>query len=111
MRPWLACLMALTLFQPPTASRAGDRTVRIEVVSSSNHRSIKEARVFVLSTEGKELASATTNDHGIAALPFLEESQHPKYIVVEHPAFFLSGMRWQAGMEEYYILATVLTVR
>jgi hypothetical protein len=24
---------------------------------------------------------------------------------------FLSGMRWQAGMEEYYILATVLTVR
>ena len=111
MRPWLACLMGLTLFEPTTASRAGDRTVRIEVVNSSNHRSIKEARVFVLSTEDKELASATTNDHGIAMLPSLEKNQHPKYIVVEHPAFFLSGMRWQAGLEEYYILATVLTVR
>ena len=65
----------------------------------------------MLSEEGKELASATTNDHGIATLPLLEESHHAKYIVVEHPAFFLSGMRWHAGLEEYYNLATVLTVR
>lgn len=111
MSPWLACLMGLALLQPTTASRAGDKTFRVEVANASNHRSIKEARVFVLSADGKELESATTDDHGIAVLPLLEENQHPKYIVVEHPAFFLSGMRWQAGMEEYYILATVLTVR
>ena len=111
MRPWLACLMGLALLQATTTSRAGDKTFRVEVANSSNHRSIKEARVFVLSADGKELESATTDDHGIAVLPLLEENQHPKYIVVEHPAFFLSGMRWQAGMEEYYILATVLTVR
>ena len=110
MCPWLACLMGLALLQP-TASKAGAKTFRVEVANASNHRSIKEARVFVLSADGKELESATTDDHGIAVLPLLEESQHPKYIVVEHPAFFLSGMRWQAGMEEYYILVTVLTVR
>ena len=111
MSLWLACLMGLTFLQPTVASRASDKIIRVEVVSSSNHRSIKEARVFVLSVEGQELASATTDDHGLAALPRLEESRHPKYILVEHPTFFLSGMRWQAGMEEYCILATVLTVR
>ena len=111
MRSWLLCLMALALLQPTTASRAGDETFRVRVANASNHRSIKEARVFALSVDGKELGSATTDDDGIARLPLLEENQHPKYIVVEHPAFFLSGMRWQAGMEEYYILATVLTLR
>ena len=87
------------------------RCARADAANTSNHRSIKQARVFALSVEGKELVWATTDDHGIVALPLLEESQHPKCIVVEHPAFFLSGMRWQVGMEEYYILPTVLTVR
>jgi hypothetical protein len=103
--------MALALLRPSAAIRASDKNVRVEVANSSNHRSIKDARVFVLSEEGKELGSATTDGHGRATLPFLEESLHPKYIVVEQPAFFLSGMRWHAGLEEYYILATVLTVR
>jgi hypothetical protein len=103
--------MGLALLQPIAASGADDKTFRVEVANASNRRAIKEARVFVLSAEGKELESATTDNHGIAVLPRLEENQHPKYIVVEHPAFFLSGMRWQAGMEEYYILTTVLTVR
>jgi hypothetical protein len=104
-------LIGLALLQPTTASKAADKSFRVEVANASNRRSIKEARVFVLSVDGKELESATTDDHGIAVLPLLDESLHPKYIVVDHPAFFLSGMRWQAGMEEYYILATLLTVR
>jgi hypothetical protein len=72
---------------------------------------VKGARVFVLSEDGKELVSASTDEHGIARLPVLAESDRAKYVVVEHPAFFLSGMRWQSGLKEYYILATVLTVR
>jgi len=111
MSQWLACLVGAALLQPTIAGRASDKIIRVEVVNSSNHRAIKDARVFVLSVESQELASAITDDHGLAALPRLEDSQHPKYVVVEHPAFFLSGMRWQTGMEEYYILATVLTVR
>lgn len=111
MFPWLACLVGLSLLQPTAANRASDKTVRIEVADSSNHRSIKDARVFVLSAEGKELASATTDNHGVAVLPFLGEGDHPRYVIVEHPAFFLSGMRWQAGLDDYYVLATVLTVR
>ena len=94
---------------PPDRTQTGD--LRIEVVNSVNHRSVKGARVFVLSEEGKELASSSTNEQGIARLPLLGESERPKYVVVEHPAFFLSGMRWQPGLREYYILATVLTVR
>lgn len=74
MSPWLACLMGLTFLPSTVTSRASERTVRVEVVNSSNHRSIREARVFVLSLEGQELASATTDEHGLAALPRLEES-------------------------------------
>jgi hypothetical protein len=85
--------------------------IRIEVLNSANHRSVDGARVFVLSEQGKELASASTDHHGMAHLPDLGEGDHAKYVVVEHPAFFLSGMRWQAGLREYHILATVLTVR
>lgn len=110
-RSWLACLVGLILVRPAPASRAEAKAVRVEVVNSSNHRSIKDARVFVLSTEGQEITAATTNDRGIAELSFVEETRHPKYVVVDHPAFFLSGVRWQAGTEEYYILATVLTLR
>lgn len=94
-----------------TAPLTQSEDIRIEVVNSANHRSVKGARVFVLSEEGKELASSSTNDQGIARLPVLGENDRPKYVVVEHPAFFLSGMRWQSGLREYYILATVLTLR
>jgi hypothetical protein len=94
-----------------TTPPAQSEDIRIEVVNSANHRSVKGARVFVLSEEGKELASSSTNEQGIARLPLLSESERPKYVVVEHPAFFLSGMRWQSGLREYYILATVLTLR
>jgi hypothetical protein len=97
--------------QPSPASRPSEKTVRVEVESSSNHRSIKGARVFVLSEAGKELASSFTDEHGIARLPVLGESERPKYVVVEHPAFFLGGMRWQPGLMEYYVLVTVLAVR
>lgn len=95
----------------PLVHHSESQGIRIEVANSANHRSVSGARVFVLSEEGKELASASTDDHGIAHLPDLGEADRAKYVVVEHPAFFLSGMRWQAGLREYYILATVLTVR
>lgn len=107
----VCCLLAWVFQEATLPSRAQGKDWRVEVVNSSNHRSVKGARVFVLSEEGKELASSSTDERGIAVLPILPESHHPKYVIVEHPAFFLSGMRWQPGLEEYYILATVLTVR
>ncbi len=85
--------------------------IKVEVADASSHGSLRNARVFVLSDEGKEIASTTTNDLGIAWLPSIEEGQHPKYLIVEHPGYFLSGVRWRASREEYYILATILTVK
>jgi hypothetical protein len=106
-------LMSLLLACGPkgTAPLTQSENIRIEVVNSANHRSVKGARVFVLSEGGKELASSSTNEQGIARLALLSESERPKYVVVEHPAFFLSGMRWQSRLREYYVRATVLTLR
>jgi len=55
--------------------------------------------------------TATTDDHGVASLPSIGDGDRPKYVIVEHEAFFLSGLRWQPGLREYYILTTILTVR
>jgi hypothetical protein len=91
--------------------QARNEDIRVEVVNSANHRSVKGARVFVVSEEGKELAVSSTDERGVARLPMLSEKERPKYVLVEHPAFFLSGLRWQSGLKDYYILATVLVVR
>lgn len=111
-RSVLVGLLLACGFQEATLpGKAEGKDIRIEVVNSANHRSVKGARVFVLSEAGKDLASSSTDEQGIARLPVLAESEQPKYVLVEHPAFFLSGMRWQSGLMEYYILVTVLTVR
>jgi hypothetical protein len=85
--------------------------IRVQVVHATNPRNIRDARVFVLSETGRELASAVTNERGIAELVIIPVADAPKYVLVEHPAFFLSGMKWVANLQEYYILMTVLTVR
>jgi len=111
LNPFVLVSVLLACGSQEAAPLTQSQDIRIEVVNSANYRSVKGARVFVLSDEGKELTSSSTNEQGIARLPLLGESERPKYVVVEHPAFFLSGMRWQSGLREYYILATVLTVR
>ena len=88
-----------------------DERVRVEVVDSANNRSVVGARVFILSEAGTELVSSSSDAQGIARLPVVAESERPKYLLVEHPAFFLSGMRWQPGLMEYYIPVMVLKLR
>jgi hypothetical protein len=111
MRQFLvSCLLLFAFAQAPSEAPDEGR-VRVEVVNSSNHRLIAGAKVFVLGETGTELAAGTTDDHGVAILRVPVARERPKYILVEHPAFFLSGMRWQAGLQEYYILVTILTVR
>jgi hypothetical protein len=83
MRPVLVAsliLLALQAVLYTFRNTSQQSTLRVEVVNSTNHHSIKDARVFVLSEEGKELTCAKTNDRGIAVLEAPEESQHPKYV-------------------------------
>jgi hypothetical protein len=93
------------------AASAEDQ-VRVEVQTSTNPpRSVANARVFVLSASGKEVASAHTDQFGKATLPAINEADRPEYVLVEHPAYFISGLRWSPGLLEYFVLATILTVR
>lgn len=114
MISWLvltASLLGSTVPLVPLGTQGQAKEIRVEVVNSSDRNSVSGARVFILSEEGKELASAVTNQLGIATLPNVTQAQRPKYVLVEHSAYFLSGMRWLRGLEEYYVLATILTVR
>jgi hypothetical protein len=83
-------------------------TITVQVADGANHRSIREARVFILGGDGKELAVSTTDARGLAHLPLLPATVGAKYVLVERPAYFISGMAWQPDQEEYYILVTLL---
>ena len=103
-------IVAVSLQAVVSAEAAQDR-VRVTVVDSENNEVVSNARVFVLSEDGEELAAATTNAQGIAALSGIDEARRPKYVMVEHARAFLSGLRWQSGLEEYYILLVGFVIR
>jgi hypothetical protein len=92
------------------AAAAGLVGVNVQSTTQPPH-AIANARVFVLSRAGRELGSAQTGRTGEAILPAINEADGPKYLLVEHPAYFISGLTWLSGMEEYFILATGLVVR
>lgn len=83
----------------------------MEVVNSANHRALAGSRVFVLDENGQEIATTETDRDGVARLEPPAAGARPKYVLVEHPAFFISGVRWQSGLFEYYLLVTRLTVK
>jgi hypothetical protein len=96
---------------PATARVASPNAIVVLVRDGSSRHGIPDARVFVLSESGKELASTSTDSAGRATLPPLSSEQSPKYVLVEHPHYFISGLTWINGMREYYIVTTILTVR
>jgi hypothetical protein len=109
----ILCLL-FTLRSSPTAgagaSPESGASIRIMVADARTHHAVKGARVFVLSVDGRELAASTTNDEGVTALSASLDRQHPKYVLVEHPHYFISGLTWLTGSREYYILTTLLAV-
>ena len=85
--------------------------ITVRVVDAKDYRPLEGARVFVQDEAGRELVASSTNNVGIVRLPAIAASQRPKYVLVEHPAYFITGMRFQPGLLEYYLLSTIFTVR
>ena len=85
--------------------------VVVEVVDSGSRSRVAGARVFVLSDQGKELASAWTDQSGRASLSTLSAEMKPMYLLVDHPNFFISGLKWMPGRLEYYVLVQLLAVK
>jgi len=85
--------------------------IRVLAVDSSTHQGLAGARVFVLAENGKELATATTDGSGRTTLPVSVRQDAPKYIFVDDPRHFISGIQWRSSAVEYYITAPVLEVK
>lgn len=81
-----------SLGRTPSAS-----TVRVEVVDLATRAAIVGARVFVLSEDGKELVQVQTGQDGLAQLPILDPGLRPKYLLVHHPSFYISGEIWRGA--------------
>src|SRR5262245_49225175 len=106
----VAMLMGCLVSSAPLTITA-QKAILVQVANGANYRAIQGARVFILGNNGRELAVTTTDAMGLAHLPLLSATEGAKYVLVEHPAFFITGMTWHPDQEEYYILATLLRVR
>jgi uncharacterized protein YfaS (alpha-2-macroglobulin family) len=111
MKVMLCWLVVAASFQAVVSADTAQEGVRVVVVDSKNNHVVSNARVFVLSEDGKELAAATTDAQGTATLSGVDEAGRPKYVMVEHARAFLSGLLWQSGLAEYYILLVGLVIR
>ena len=87
------------------------RDITVLVVDYATNRSIQGARVAVLSEAWKELAFGTTDEVGDARLSVPVDGERPKYVIAEHPAFYLSGRGWTDKNPSYYLRTTILVVR
>jgi hypothetical protein len=106
----LLCALFPVTIGCAAAAQSSPETFRVEVADANSHRSLKGAQVFLLSEDGRRLASAVTNDQGIATMRRVDASQKPLYVIVDHPTYFLGGLRWRDGISSYYVLMTILTI-
>jgi hypothetical protein len=109
-REFVGAAIATTLSGIPVPSRATTEPIRVSVSDADHKLDVENARVFVLGESGRELISTRTDRLGEATIPPFEETERPKYVLVEHPAYFISGLPWRPEADRYYILTTILTV-
>jgi hypothetical protein len=94
--------------RPHNASLVDGR-VQAMVVDAKTHRRLANARVFVLSREGRQVAEARSDADGLATLPPLPSGAEAKYILAECPWYFIVGREWTQGQIEYYMPLLTLT--
>jgi uncharacterized protein YfaS (alpha-2-macroglobulin family) len=102
--------LACSTFAPGTPRGAAAVSEKISVIvhtSSDPLRPVKGARVVILGSDGSELATSTTDASGTALVDYKPRvGARPLYVLVEATDCYLSGLRWEAGFSEYFILVT-----
>lgn len=91
--------------------QASRSEVVIDVLDLATNRAVSDARVFVLSEGGRELTSSKTDALGTARLTITLGTDPPRYILADHKAFYVSGVRWVPGTTSRVIYTSVLVVR
>lgn len=67
--------------------------------------------MFIVSADGKELASTLTDDEGRAYFTPLNQDSTAKYILVDADGYFIGGTRWIEGLRDYFIILATATLR
>jgi len=73
----------------------------VSVASSEDSHDLQGAHVFILSSRGHVLTEANTDELGVARLRMPRANEEPAFVLVEHPSFFLGGMRWRPDYHRF----------
>jgi len=92
-----------TLLQKPAAVPQA-KTVVVDAQQALDYRPIEGANVFIIGADGGDLAVGVTNKFGRAVLRYVDHSEHPRYVFVEKPGYFVTGLPYRPGLLEYWIL-------
>lgn len=98
----LACGTSIRHSKSPVEEAlAGPIHVYVWRETPEGHEPIPGARVFVLTTEGRETASVLTDLFGEAKFPNSLDRPDAKYLFAEVEGFYLCGLPWRSGSREY----------
>jgi hypothetical protein len=115
MRPAIRVVVlisiAVAVGQAKAFPRPNDVSISVVAVDGGSRAAVAGADVFVLGEDGKRLAMAKTDSNGQAILALSLAKGVPQYVLVDHPHYFVSGLRWDDRLREYYVMMQILTVR
>ena len=87
------------------------KSVVVDAQREGDYLPLEGARVFVIGTDGRDLAVAVTNKVGRAVLRYVDASERPRYVLVEMQGYFVTGLPWRPGLLEYWILVGGIAVK
>jgi hypothetical protein len=108
-------LLALAALASPlgarqAASKSSAETpperVHLYVVDIRTKSPVPNALVFALSKDGQKLAMDRTDAYGEAFLPIAPATDIIDYVIVDAQYYHIGGVRWVAGLKDYYIPIT-----
>jgi hypothetical protein len=89
----------------PTTEAPPER-VHLYVVDIRTKSPVANALVFALSKDGQKLAIDRTDSYGEAFLPIAPATDIIDYVIVDAQYYHIGGVRWVAGLKDYYIPIT-----
>jgi uncharacterized protein YfaS (alpha-2-macroglobulin family) len=103
----LVLLSSVTVPSAHYPSTEPQESIRVVVQTSATPlRAVQGARVLILADDGTELAASTTDARGTAFLRYRRGGERPRFVLVEAIDCYISGLRWDPRVTEYYILVT-----
>jgi uncharacterized protein YfaS (alpha-2-macroglobulin family) len=78
-------------------------TFDVVVAEDQSNHPIVDARVFVLSEDGKVLSEGRTDENGEATIRKPTPAEKPAFLFAEKAMYFIGGVRWNQAFDERLI--------